>query len=238
MTSTPASRAFDVRHVQFARAAFLALAAVMITFSPDHSAAVGLAVFSGFAIATGLVLVISLWLVYPAGRRMTPALLGGATLIAGMAGGLEPLRTVTGYFVIVIAWALVAGAIEAFGGIRALRLGRRSVDPARPWEQDSLAAASAVPRSEARDGATIGILTIVLGIALALVPRDYSLDYTIAEAGQSFTLTGITIGVGIFGGYAAIAAVVLAIAGFSPRPAEPLTDEAAALPATDPKEHP
>ncbi|GAA1466790.1 acyl-CoA synthetase [Microbacterium thalassium] len=238
MTSTPARRTFDVRHVQFARAAFLALAAVMITFSPDHSAAVGLAVFSGFAIATGLVLLIALWLVYAAGRRMTPALLGIATLVAGMAGGLQPLRTVAGYFVIVIAWALVAGAIETVWGARALRLSGRAVDPQRPWEQDAIAAAGAVPRGEARDALTVGILTLVLGVALVFVPWDYALEYTIDQAGQTFTLTGITIGVGIFGGYAAITAVYLAIAGFSPRAPEPLTDEATAASAADPKELP
>ena len=54
MTSAAPLRTLEVRHLQLARAFFAALAAVMITFSPDHSAAVGLAVFSGFAIATGL----------------------------------------------------------------------------------------------------------------------------------------------------------------------------------------
>ena len=40
MSSAAASRTFEVRHVQLARAAFAALAAIMITFSPDHSAVV------------------------------------------------------------------------------------------------------------------------------------------------------------------------------------------------------
>ena len=48
------------------------------------------------------------------------------------------------------------------------------------------------------------------------MPTQYALQYSIAGAG-SFTLTGITIGVGVFGGYTAIVAVYLAIAGFSPR---------------------
>ncbi|HBR88628.1 MAG TPA: acyl-CoA synthetase, partial [Microbacterium sp.] len=69
MTSSPSSRAFDVRHVQVARAVFAAIAAVMITFSSDHSAAVGLAVFSGFALATALVHLAAAWLVYPVGAR-------------------------------------------------------------------------------------------------------------------------------------------------------------------------
>lgn len=65
----------------------------------------------------------------------------------------------------------------------------------------------------------IGVITVILGVALLFVPTGYALDYTIEEAAQTFTLTGITIGVGVFGGYAAIVAVYLAIAGFSPRPA-------------------
>ncbi|WP_223172555.1 hypothetical protein [Microbacterium sp. NIBRBAC000506063] len=58
---------FTVRHVQLARAALAAIAALMITFSPDHSAEVGLAVFSGFAIATGLIMFLSAWLAAKAG---------------------------------------------------------------------------------------------------------------------------------------------------------------------------
>jgi hypothetical protein len=68
-----------------------------------------------------------------------------------------------------------------------------------------------------------GALTIALGIGLLLVNPAYSLEYFISEAGRSFTLTGITIGVGLFGGYAAIIAVFLGIAGFSPRRPPPRT---------------
>lgn len=240
MTPSAQPRTFEVRHVQIARAAFAALAAVMITFSPDHSAAVGLAVFSGFAIATGLVLLLSVWLVHSSGHRLVPLLLGIVTLVAGMAGGLEPVRTIPGFFVTVVAWALVSGAIETVYGGRSLRLARRAdraPDPAKPWEAEAIARAASVPRSEARDALTVGILTLVLGLVLLFVPTGYALQYTIAEAGGTFTLTGITIGVGIFGGYAAIVAVYLAIAGFSPRAssAVPLA-EGAATTAADQKD--
>ena len=63
----------------------------------------------------------------------------------------------------------------------------------------------------------IGAVTLALAVALLLVNPAYSLEYAIKEAGATFTLTGITIGVGLFGGYAAIVAVFLGIAGFSPR---------------------
>ena len=221
MTSAD-SRTFAVRHVQLARAAFAAIAALMITFSPDHSAIVGSAVFSGFAIATGLVLLLAVWLVYPARRRWPAAALGGIAVAAGMAGGLYPLRTVTGYFVIVIAWALLSGIIELIAGWRGLA-GRRERREIAPGVADARPAALVGPRSESRDAAVIGVITTVLGVALLFVQPAYALNYTIEEAHATFTLTGITIGVGLFGGYAAIVAVYLGIAGFSPRPAEPDT---------------
>ena len=218
MTSAD-SRTFAVRHVQLARAAFAALAALMITFSPDHSAGVGGAVFSGFAIATGLVLLVSVWLVYPAGRRWPAAALGGATIVAGMAAGLYPLRTPTGFFAIVIVWALVSGLLELIAGWRGLS-GRRERREIAPGIADARPVAPVGPRSESRDAAVIGAITILLGIGLLFVQPAYALDYTIEEAHATFTLTGITIGVGLFGGYAAIVAVYLGIAGFSPRTAD------------------
>jgi len=51
------------------------------------------------------------------------------------------------------------------------------------------------------------------------VPTTYALRYTIEDANATFTLTGIIIGVGVFGAYAAIVAVYLGIAGLSPRKA-------------------
>jgi uncharacterized membrane protein HdeD (DUF308 family) len=194
-------RAFEVRHLQLARALFAALAAVMVTFSPDHSAAVGLSVFSGFAISSGLVFALAAWLVYPAGRRWPAATLALLTLVAGMVAGVAPWRTTEMLFVLMIAWAASTGVVEIVDGARARRAERAG------------AAAAAAPR----DALTVGILGIALAIGVALVPTGYALDYYIDEARQSFTLTGTTIAVGIFGGYAAIVAVYLGIAGFSPR---------------------
>ncbi|MFI8632917.1 acyl-CoA synthetase [Microbacterium sp. NPDC077663] len=190
------ARAFEVRHLQMGRALFAAIAAVMITFSGDHSAQVGGAVFGGFAVATGLILLLSAWLVFRTGERSPAVLLGILTLVAGMIATLPAARTVNGYFTVVLVWALVAGAAELVIGV----MGRR---------RGSAAAAESV---------FVGALTIVLGLALLFIPRGYTLDYYIDQAQQSFTLTGITIGVGVFGGYAAIVAVYLGIAAFSPRP--------------------
>lgn len=200
MTTPSSERSFDVRHVQLARALFAALAAVMVTFSSDHSAPLGLGVFSGFALATGLVFALSVWLVFPRGQRLTPALLAVVSIVAGMVAGVGSWRTTGVFFGVVVAWALVSGAVELIGALRQRTTGGVA---------------------GARDGVLIGILSLVLGIVLLLPIQQYALDYSIAGAG-SFTLTGITIAVGLFGGYAAVVAVFLAIAGFSPRRPEPV----------------
>jgi uncharacterized membrane protein HdeD (DUF308 family) len=205
VTPATSARRLEVRHVQIARAALAAVAAIMVTFSPDHSAAIGLSIFSGFAFATGIVQIAAGWLVYSVDTRWTSVILGALSIVAGMAAGIAQVRTDAGFFVILIVWALLTGLIEAITGARDLRAARRG--------------ALAGTRSEARDGLTIGILTIALGLGLLLVPTQYALRYTIDEANETFTLTGIIIGVGIFGAYAAIVAVYLAIAGFSPRKA-------------------
>ncbi|MEV8267642.1 acyl-CoA synthetase [Microbacterium sp. NPDC076911] len=234
MTSPARIPTFEVRHVQLARAAFAAIAAVMITFSPDHSALIGTTVFSGFAVATAMVFLLSVWLVYPAGARWPSVLLGIATLVAGMVGSIAPARTAVGYLVLVITWAVITGLIEMLAGARALRNARKpGTAPTIGGVEQRVAPAAALAaqhpaaKSEARDGVVIGALTLMLAAALLFVRPEFALNYTIDQAGETFTLTGIVVGVGIFGAYAAIVAVYLAIAGFSPRATAPTTTEAA-----------
>ena len=197
---------FTVRHVQLVRAAFAAIAALMITFSPDHSAEVGLAVFSGFIIATSLVMFLAAWLVARSGGRWHYVLLGVIALMAGAASGIPPLRTTETFFVVLISWAALSGLVELLAGIRA----RRAGDPG------------------ARDQIAVAVLTLLLAVVLLVIPPAYSLAYTIEDAGE-FVLTGIILGVGVFGAYAAVVAVYLAIAGLSPR-RTPVQVEAPAVP--------
>lgn len=251
MTPSSSARTFEVRHVQLARAGFAALAALMITFSPDHSAEVGAAVFSGFAVATGLVFLLGAWLVSPAGGRGAAIALGTVTVLAGIVSGLPPVRSVVGFFLVVIAWAVIAGAIELAVGVRALLRARRAARtgdetdaaPRRagyvaPWTpRDGATPAPPLSRGDARDAVVVGALGILLAAGMLLVPTGYALRYTIEEVGQTFTLTGIIIAVGIFGAYAAIVAVYLGIAGFSPRPAAASASPdpaASAAPGTSP----
>lgn len=208
--------------MQLMRALFAVIAAVMITFTTDHSAAVGFSVFSGFAIATGLVHLAAVWLVYPPAQRAVSTLLGVLTLLAGMVGGLAPLRTPTMFFAVVILWALLTGLVETLAGARGLRAARRAANPrplrpgeVAPWTADGEPIAPP-PVAQSRDALSVGILTLILGFALLFVPTGYALTYTIAEAG-TFVLSGTGIAVGVFGGYAAIVAVFLGIAAFSPR---------------------
>lgn len=201
MPESTRERTFTVRHLQLARALFAVIAAVMITFSPDHSASVGLAAFSGFVTATALVFFLSAWLVFGRGQRVLPIVLGLLALAAGAAASVPAWRTPAGFFSVVIAWALVSGLVEGIAGLRAMR----------GTERGSAA------RSEARDALSVGVIGIVLALGLVLPTGFAPLEYYIEDAGRSFTLTGITIGVGLFGAYAAIVGVYLAIAGFSPR---------------------
>lgn len=203
--SAPA-RALTVRHVQLLRAAFAAVAALMITFSPDHSAAVGLAVFGGFAATSALILALGAWLAVPAGARWPYVLLAVLGMLAAMASGVPAWRTDALFFVIVIAWAAASGLVELIAGLRS----RRS-DPS------------------GKDAIAVGVLGLLLAVLVLLVPADYMLGYSIEGAGE-FTLTGIILAVGLFGGYAAIVAVYLAIAGFSPR--RPASDDASSGNAT------
>ncbi|WP_102193507.1 acyl-CoA synthetase [Microbacterium aurantiacum] len=191
--SAPA-RTFTVRNVQLIRALFAAAAALMITFSPDHSAAVGLSVFSGFAFVSAFVLVLAAWLAVPAGSRWSYLLLAALGFAAGMLSGIPPWRSDDLFFAVVSAWALITGGIELLAGIRA----RRIDDPT------------------ARDSITVGAFGILLGILLLLIPAGLVQEYSIESAG-TFELTGIILGVGMLGAYAAIVAVFLGIAGLSPR---------------------
>ncbi|MFT4258329.1 acyl-CoA synthetase [Microbacterium sp.] len=207
--SAPA-RAFTVRHVQIVRALFAAVAAIMITFSTDHSSGVGLAVFSGFALTTALVLALSAWLVLPARSRWPYVLLAAVGFVTGMAAGVPAWRTDDLYFVVVVAWALGTGVVELIAGLRARGTGSPT----------------------ARDAITVGALGILLGAALLAIPAGFSQAYAIKGAG-AFELTGIILGVGFFGGYAAIVAVFLGIAGLTPKTADAVAAGSAQdLPAT------
>ena len=192
--SAPA-RTFTVRHVQLLRALFAAASALMITFSSDHSAAVGFSVFGGFVAASGFVLIIGAWVVAAEGTRWPFILLAALDLAAAIVSGIPTWRTPVAFFAVVIIWAAASGLVELIAGLRARRT-----------------------ESSATDAITVGSLGLLLAVVLLFIPADYTLEYSVDGAG-ALTLSGIILAVGMFGGYAAIVAVFLAIAGFSPRSA-------------------
>lgn len=196
------SRPFTARHVQLSRALMAAVAAIMITFSPDHSAAVGLSVFGGFAIVTSLILILAAIIVYPDGQRWPSVMMGAFTLVLGMAASVPTWRSDVLFFVLVIIWAALTGLVELIAGIRS-----------RPAEGS-------------RDAITVGAVGLLLALLLLVVPVNLVQDY--AVEGNAFTLTGIVLGVGLFGGYAAIVAVFLGIAGLTPRAKHEIESDAGA----------
>lgn len=198
--SAPA-RTFTVRNIQLLRALFAAASALMITFSPDHSAAVGFAVFGGFVAASGFIFALGAWLTAPAGARWPYILLAVIDLLTAIASGIPTWRTDAVFFIVVIVWAAASGLVELIAGLRA-----RRVDPT------------------AKDAITVGALGLLLAVILLLIPAGYSLQYSVDGAG-ALTLTGIILAVGMVGGYTAIVAVFLAIAGFSPNRRGDAADE-------------
>ncbi|WP_334150985.1 acyl-CoA synthetase [Microbacterium sp.] len=210
--SAPA-RAFTMRTIQLLRALFAAAAALMITFSSDHSAPIGLSVFSGFVFVSALAHILAAWLVLPAGSRWSSVLLAAIGVVAGMVSGVPMWRSDDLFFIVVVAWGVLSGGVELLAGLRA----RRAADPL------------------ARDAITVGSFGILLAVLLLLIPAGFIQEYSITGAGD-FVLSGIILGVGIFGGYAAVVAVFLAIAGLTPRrvDAVPTDDAAAAAPDAGP----
>lgn len=169
-TADRASRSWTLA---LARAIVAAVAGCVITFSPDHSPAFGLAVFGGFAIASGAVsLVIGLRTLSGPGR--TPALAAATiTLVAGVLGLIAvPVAALMSFVALVAGWALVTGALEFSSGRRGHGLA-------------------------ARDAVVVGIGTVLLGAAFALLPPHP------------------VVSVGLLGAYAVMLGVYLAIAAFS-----------------------
>lgn len=207
MPSAFVARPVQVRHLQLARAVVAAAAACAITFSSNHSAAYGLAVFCGFAVVTAALFAVAAWRPATPGRRWPAVTIAVVSLAAAVVAAVPAIGSTELFFGLVLVWSVASGVVELVAGFRdrASLRGR---------------AAAAQSRAEARDAITVGVITVVFGLALLFVPGHYALRFYVAEAHQHFTLTGITIAVGIFGGYAAIAAVYLGIAALSPRRVE------------------
>lgn len=160
--------------------------AIVVTFSADHSSALGLVTFGVFGIVSGLAMGFFAF-VGPRGTARTIHLIQAAlTLLAGVAavavtgGGLPYL------VLIVSAWAATTGFLELYLGLRARR------EPG------------------ARDSIFLGALTVLLAIAVLVVPPDFVQPFAFDEVtGQ---VTASVVIVGLLGAYWAILGIFLVIA--------------------------
>ncbi|MBF4604985.1 hypothetical protein EDF31_10193 [Curtobacterium sp. PhB142] len=175
------------------RAVPAAVVALVITFSTNHAAGYGLLLFAGFALVEGLVL---LWagvarLPLDGRSRRTTLLQAVITLLAAVAGFAGNGLGLPAFISVIVAFAVLTGALELAQGLRARR---RS-----PF---------------ARDWTTIGALTLLLAIAFLITPPDYSQQLGGVEQ-VTGTLDASIVLVGLLGAYLAITAVFHVIAGLS-----------------------
>jgi uncharacterized membrane protein HdeD (DUF308 family) len=175
------------------RAVPAAVIAMVITFSPNHSAGFGLVLFGVFAVIDGVVLAWGGTSRLPGDDRSRRSSLVQATLsiVAGVAALAGNGLGLPAFITIVVAFTVLTGALELSQGLRARR---RS-----PF---------------ARDWITIGGLTLLLAIAFLLTPPDYSRQLGGVER-VTGTLDAPIVLVGLLGAYLAIAAVFHLIAGLS-----------------------
>lgn len=121
MANAPAASATGSGYwmVPIARAVLALVPAVVITFTPDHSARFGLVVFGAFAAATGLAVTILGW------RTLTDSSTRTLVLVQGIVGILTGVLALgfsgggLGFFLYLVSvWAAVTGFVELYAGIR------------------------------------------------------------------------------------------------------------------------
>lgn len=171
------------------RALPAAVVALVITFSADHSAYLGLIALGGFAVFSGVIIVAgAVRGAYPRASFSIQGVLlvlGGAVALVFNDAGLP--------FLLVLTSVLlgVTGLIELVTGLRA----RGQLAGARDW-------------------IFIGGFSIALAGAVLLVPADL-VDVITIPGKEVPPLTASIVVVGLLGAYAAIVAVYLVIAGLS-----------------------
>jgi uncharacterized membrane protein HdeD (DUF308 family) len=175
------------------RAVPAAVIAMVITFSPNHSAEFGLVLFGVFALVDGVVLAwgSAVRMRDDQRSRRSAAAQAALSVVAGIAAIACSGLGLPAFISIVVAFAVLTGALELSQGIRSRR---RS-----PF---------------ARDWTTVGGLTLLLAVAFLVTPPDYSRQLGGVER-VTGTLDAPIVLVGLLGAYLAIAAVFHLIAGLS-----------------------
>jgi uncharacterized membrane protein HdeD (DUF308 family) len=117
--------------VPIVRAVIALIPAVIITFTPDHSAEFGLFTFGAFAVLGGLAVGILGW------RTLTDRVFRTLFLVQGIVGVVLGAAALgfhgggLGFFLYLVSvWGAVTGFLELYSGIR---LRGRDAGPARDW---------------------------------------------------------------------------------------------------------
>jgi hypothetical protein len=183
-------------YAPLSRAVPAAALACVITFAGGfYTPEYGLASFGGYAIVVGLLGIFLSIRALARGVLRTVFLIqaivsvaAGVAGLIGMDGGLPVL------LVVVALWGVVAGFLELYAGIRSRRT-----------------------RAVGRDWIFVGALTVLFAVVCLVIPPDYVQHYNAPGDGGARILNASVMVVGALGVYGAIAAVYLAIAGFSLR---------------------
>lgn len=167
--------------------------AAAITFSADHSASLGLITFGIFGLITGAVVLVAAVRAAPGVVRNLSMVQGALAVLTGAASLLVPAAGLPFLVFVVTTFAVVSGFLELYLGLRGPRDRREAFS---------------------RDRRFLGALTVVLAIAVLLVPPGFAQSFT-GPDGVARQLTAAVIVVGLLGAYWAIAGVYLVIAGLS-----------------------
>jgi hypothetical protein len=178
-----------------ARAIPALLIAMVITFSPDHSAAFGLSVFGVFALADAALLfaLVRRTVSHVPLRRLLNAR-AGLTAGVGVAALALSGAGAGALLFLISAWAGIVALVELYAAVRTAN----RVDGAK-------------------DLYITGAASAVLAVVALALPADLNQGFHGTEGGG--VLTSSIIGVGVLGAWAAITGLFLAIGGLSLKPA-------------------
>ena len=179
------------------------IVAIVITFSADHSARLGLVAFGAYAVASGLATaIVAATRVAPGTVRLVVLCQAAVALVTGGAALAMPGGGYAYLVLVLSAYAAVSGFLELYLGVRSRRRSstRSSVSPS-------------APSTVARDWMFVGALTVALAITAFVIPANFNQPFSVE--GVSGAVTASVALVGVFGAYLAIVGIFLAIASFS-----------------------
>jgi uncharacterized membrane protein HdeD (DUF308 family) len=178
--------------VPIARAIPAAGLGLVITFSADHSARLGLIVFGIFGIVSGIVIAVASALrLADSGVRSFFIAQGAVTVVAGVLSIVATGGGVQYLFLIVTVFAAITGFLELYSGLRT----RGRFVGSGDWM-------------------AMGAFTAAAAVVFVLIPPGFSQTFT-GPDGVVRVLDSAVVAVGLLGAYGAIAAVYLLIAGLS-----------------------